>query len=212
MNALKFYLVIFFYIFLFGALGSVYSEITEEIVVPDDNSNPVEISRVQESGSVIEDVVDKLVPKVAATEPVREFVLIIPKIDLEKEVVENVNPADPDEYLPVLNENIAHGKYTRMPDGAVDEGNVYLFAHREWEFEGQNAGFFSKIGELGAGDIAIIKYNGKNYSYIFQSKKLVDVKNVSIYTSESVSPTLTLQTCEGSEKRLIVSFTLVGIE
>ncbi|MBD3280459.1 sortase [Candidatus Dojkabacteria bacterium] len=210
----KFYTIIFVYIFLFGCLGASFSAIDEGKI----DGNGIRESIVAKGLAEVSNSnrVDlQLVPRVEADtnveSTVEEFVLIIPSIGLEQGVIENVDPRYPEIYMPVLDENIAHGKYTRMPDGAVNEGNVYLFAHREWLHNGKDVGFFGRLDELGDGDVAIIRYNGKNYSYKFRAGKVVDVGDVSVYTDGAISPTLTLQTCEGSEKRLMVWFDLIEV-
>ncbi|MBN1331813.1 sortase [Candidatus Dojkabacteria bacterium] len=209
MLRVKVYTILFTYIFLFASLGAVYSDIIGDQGVYPAISVDDLAARNYNSGN--EYLTPAVIPKVQAAVPIEEFVLIIPSIGLEEEVIENIDPVSPEIYMPVLNEHIAHGKYTRMPDGAVEDGNVYLFAHREWQYQGRNSGFFAKIDQLSVGDMAIIKYNGQNYYYKFRSREVVDVKNVSVYTDVAPSPTLTLQTCEGSQKRLIVSFDLTKI-
>ena len=141
----------------------------------------------------------------------REFVIEIQKIGLKRQVVENVDPANSQEYMGVLNHSIAHGKYTRLPDQAVESGNVYLFGHREGEYQGNDVGFFSRLDEVELGDEAIIKFDGNTYIYKFRSSRIVDPTETSVYTPFSSTPMLTLQTCEdGYSKRLILFFDFVG--
>jgi hypothetical protein len=60
-----------------------------------------------------------------------EFLLEISSIKLKQKIYPNVDPINEKEYLGVLEKGIAHGKYTKLPNQAIDSGNVYLFAHNE---------------------------------------------------------------------------------
>jgi LPXTG-site transpeptidase (sortase) family protein len=141
------------------------------------------------------------------------FTLIIPKINLRQKVFENVDPGVEQAYKPVLEQGIAHGKFTRLPDEATSQGNVYLFAHRNGYIGGQDIGFFRRVGELEHGDVAIISYLGKIYTYRFKGKFVISPQDTWVYSPRADQPTLTLQTCEDNEtKRLIVKFTLVSVQ
>lgn len=140
-----------------------------------------------------------------------EFILSIPAISLRKDVMRNIDPSNKDEYMAVLRNSIAHGKYTLLPDQAVDFGNVYLFAHRQGTFDGKDIGFFRRLNEIRFGDEAYINFDGSTYIYKFRSSKIVSPKDTYVYTSYSPTPTLTLQTCEqGFSKRLILTFDFIG--
>lgn len=141
------------------------------------------------------------------------FQLEIPKIALQHNVIENVDPGNEDIYGPILLQNIAQGKYTRLPDEATIDGNVYLFAHRTGVYQGQNVGFFNRLDELKAGDLAVIHYGTKTYTYKFKESFIITPKDTWVYTGAAVTPTLTLQTCEqGQEKRLMVKFDLIEVK
>ncbi len=141
------------------------------------------------------------------------FKLIIPKIGLEKKVYENIDPGLEKVYKPVLEKGIAHGKFTKLPDEATTQGNIYLFAHRNGHVKGQDIGFFRRIGELERGDEAIISYLGQRYIYKFKGRFVITPGDTWVYNARADQPTLTLQTCEDNEtKRLIVKFTLVKVE
>ncbi|MFQ5493509.1 MAG: sortase [Candidatus Dojkabacteria bacterium] len=135
------------------------------------------------------------------------FYLEIPAIGLKKRVVPNVDPTRRGAYLPVIDENVAHGRYTRLPDQATKSGNVYLYAHRDG-----HAGFFNRLDELRNGAKIEIFYNGETFTYKVFRSFVVNRKDTWVYTAQSPSPTLTLQTCEnGSEDRLIVKARLVRV-
>lgn len=137
--------------------------------------------------------------------PDGEFELKVAKIGLSHKVVPNVNPADEAVYGPVINNFIAHGEGTLLPDEAVLNGNVYLFSHRQ--------GIFKRLGELRQGDTAVVRYHGSNYIYQLRESFIITPQDTWVYTPAAASPTLTLQTCEQGEKfRLILQFDLVHIE
>jgi LPXTG-site transpeptidase (sortase) family protein len=129
-----------------------------------------------------------------------EFILSIPRIALKKEVVANVDPSDKAVYLPVIERKVAHGRYTMLPSQATENGNVYLFAHREG-----SGNFFARLGELVTGDRIEVRFSGRTYLYTVSEKFVVGAKDTWVYTGTSALPTLTLQTCEnGNTHRLIV--------
>jgi LPXTG-site transpeptidase (sortase) family protein len=135
------------------------------------------------------------------------FSIVIPKIRLNVAVKANVDPANPAVYLPVLDHEVAHGMYTMLPDQAIHDGNVYLFAHRNG-----NSGYFHRLNELKTGDTVVLNYQGKTYTYRVYQSFVVNTADVWVYTGESAKPTLTLQTCEnGTLQRLIVKAELVSI-
>lgn len=140
------------------------------------------------------------------------FRLQIPSINLNKEVVENVDPGDESVYGPVIAKSVAHGRYTKLPDEAQENGNVYLFAHRDGYIDGKYVGFFKRLGELRDGDVAYIHYAGKKYVYKFLRSFVITPQDTWVYTPESDMPILTLQTCENGESmRLMVQWQLTEV-
>jgi len=161
------------------------------------------------SGIVLGDFSTNGLPQILASSQTQDFRLVIPKIGLSHKVVENVDPASESVYGPVINESIAHGMYTRLPDEAVSNGNVYLFAHREGNYQGNNIGYFNQLDKIAAGDRAEIIYAGKRYVYEFWRNFVITPQDTWVYNGESNFPMLTLQTCEnGLAARLIVQFRL----
>lgn len=141
-----------------------------------------------------------------------EFTLQIPKIGLQHRVIENVSPGTEAQYGPIIEQYIAHGQYTRLPDEATVDGNVYLFAHRDGAKNGRNFGFFKHLDKLTSGDKAYIKYDGKTYTYSLYTAFVINPTDTWVYTGESNFPSLTLQTCEnGEEQRLILKFRLESV-
>lgn len=142
-----------------------------------------------------------------------DFSLQIPKIGLSKDIIPNVDPVRESVYGPVINQYVAHGKYTKLPDEATENGNVYLFAHREGQHNGKDIGFFKDLGEIALGDKAIVHFEGRKYTYEMYKKFVIYPKDVWVYSATANEPTLTLQTCEnGTSQRLIVKFKLVDID
>ncbi len=139
------------------------------------------------------------------------FALEIPSINLKHDIWANTDPRYKEEYIPVLDQYIAHGKFTLLPDEATKDGNVYLFAHRS-NYDGKQNGFFANLDKIKPGDIAYIYYNGITYTYSFRTSKIVEPSETSVYTSQSDTPTLTMQTCNnGLKERLILWWDLVEV-
>lgn len=136
-----------------------------------------------------------------------DFRITIQKIALNEQVVANVDPRSREEYLPIISRNVAHGMFTKLPDQAVNDGNVYLFAHSD----GENP-IFRNLDELESGDLIEIDYLNIQYLYKVDEKFAVAENEVSVYTGESERPTLTLQTCSGEKERLIIKATLVNVQ
>lgn len=142
---------------------------------------------------------------------INNYSIDIPSISLKKNIVPNVDPANKSEYMEVLTHSVAHGKYTLLPDEAIESGNIYLFAHRNGEYNGRDIGFFRNLDKIRSGQEAYIDFNGYRYVYKYRSSKVVSPKDTYVYTAYSSTPTLTLQTCEsGYSKRLILVFDYVG--
>lgn len=138
---------------------------------------------------------------------IEDFSIQIPKISLNKRIVANVDPINTAEYLAVIEKDIAHGKYTLLPFQAKNDGNVYLFAHREG-----SSGFFNRLGELQKGDEILITFNNELYVYSVEEMFVVNPEDTFVYTADSAYPALTLQTCEnGNTQRLIIKSKLISV-
>ena len=75
------------------------------------------------------------------------FGIVIPKIDVNEKIFAEVDPTNPNIYLPILKKGVAHSKGSGYPD---KPGNVFLFAHSSDAFYNvaqYNAVFFL-IGKL----------------------------------------------------------------
>lgn len=143
-----------------------------------------------------------------------DFRLEIPRIGVSKEIVAEVDPRSEEIYGPVIEEAVAHGRFTRLPHEATVDGNVYLFAHREGIApDGRDYGYFNRLDELRPGDRAEVRFRGETYTYQFRESFVIKPEDTWVYTDRASVPTLTLQTCEnGEEDRLIVKFDLISVE
>lgn len=145
--------------------------------------------------------------KVEAIAPVSaQFGLVIPKIGANAPIYPNVDPADPNVYLPILEKGVAHALGTVFP-GVT--GNIYLYAHSTdsfWNVGRYNAIFYL-LKELDYGDEIDVFYNGVRHVYRVVNKIIVDPSDVRWLTDPVSYELLTLQTCwpPGTTlKRLIV--------
>ena len=123
------------------------------------------------------------------------FSILIPKLGIDEQVVPNVNPNNPREYLPVLQHAVAHAKGSVLPG---DPGTVYLFAHSAenwWDIEHYNAIFYT-LSNLSLGDEIDVFYENRRYTYVVTQQIISDPQDVTLLTSaHSGSQRLVLQTC-----------------
>lgn len=135
-----------------------------------------------------------------------QFGIIIPKIAANAPIFPNVDPADSNLYLPILQQGVAHAAGTVFPGVA---GNIYLFAHSTdafWNVGRYNAIFYL-IKELENGDEIDVFFNGIRHIYRVANKLVVDPSEVRYLTHSTSYEQLTLQTCwpPGTTlKRLVV--------
>ena len=135
------------------------------------------------------------------------FSITIPKIGASSKVYPNVDPANPGEFLPLLQNGIAHAKGTVFPGFA---GNVYLFAHStdSWWNVGRYNAVFYLLKNLTAGDPIVVFFENKRHDYVVSRVLIMDAKDVSLISnSQTGEEQLVLQTCwpPGTTwKRLVV--------
>ncbi|MBN1619004.1 sortase [Candidatus Dojkabacteria bacterium] len=145
-----------------------------------------------------------------STIEIKEFSIEIPKIELEHDIKENVNPAQSEIYMPILDQYIAHGLGTALPDEY--NGNTYLFAHSKnsYGWTTPDGGWFTRLDELVLGDTIYIRYNGTLYKYVVEDILIVTPEETYVYRANSWfddTSSLTLQTCYPrgtTDKRLII--------
>ena len=123
------------------------------------------------------------------------FSILIPKLGIDEKVVANVDPTNPDDYLPVLQHAIAHAKGSVFPG---DPGTTYLFAHSTdnwWDVGRYNAVFYT-LNNLSRGDEIDIFFNNRRYTYVVDQQLISDPQDVTLLTQEHTgSSRLVLQTC-----------------
>lgn len=137
-----------------------------------------------------------------------QFSIVIPKIGASAKVFPNINSSDQEEFLPILQQGVAHAKGTVFPG---QKGNVYLFAHSTdnfWDVGRYNAIFYL-LKDLAIGDDVVIFFENLRHNYKVVESKIVDAEDVSyiVDSQKKGEEQLILQTCwpPGTTwKRLIV--------
>ena len=125
-----------------------------------------------------------------------EFSLVIPKINLNVEIFPEIDPSNPEKYLPVLRKGVAHAKGSAYPD--EETGNVFLFGHSTDTFYniGRYNAVFFLINKLQAGDEIDVFYRDKRYKYEAIEAQVVAPDGISSYLEKyKGQKTLILQTC-----------------
>lgn len=124
----------------------------------------------------------------------KEFGLIIPKVGINTAVIPAVNPVDPGEYLEALKKGVAHASTSYFPD---EDGTVYLFSHStnyDWFVSDLNAVFYL-LKNLTEGDLIVVYYKGRQYTYKLREKRVVAPTETSYLIAQKGTKTLILQTC-----------------
>lgn len=125
-----------------------------------------------------------------------DFSILIPKIGASAKIFPNVDPSDPNRFLPILMQGVAHAAGSVFPGM---NGNIYLFAHSTdnfWDVGRYNAVFYL-LKDLARGDEVVIFYKNQRYNYVVQKTQIVDASNVSYLVDSQKQNTqqLILQTC-----------------
>jgi len=139
------------------------------------------------------------------------FSLIIPKIGVNSKVIPSVDPADPVAYSEALKTGVAHASTSFFPD---QNGTVYLFSHStnyDWFVKDLNAVFYL-LKNLNTGDLIVISYKGKLYTYKLTDQRIVASDQISYLTGQPGTRSLILQTCwppGSTAERLLIFADLV---
>jgi len=125
-----------------------------------------------------------------------DFSILIPKIGASAKIFPNVDPSDPNQFLPILLKGVAHAAGSVFPGM---NGNIYLFAHSTdnfWDVGRYNAVFYL-LKDLTKGDEVVIFYKNQRYNYIVQKTQIVDPSDVSylVNSQKQNKQQLILQTC-----------------
>lgn len=135
-----------------------------------------------------------------------DFSLIIPKIQINAKVNDEVDISNDQEYKLALKTGVAHAKGTSFPN---QPGTVYIFGHSTdypWNISRYSA-YFYPLRYLEEGEEIIIVYQGKSFLYQVKEKKVVGAGELEYLLSFNDNDRLVLQTCwpPGTTwKRLIV--------
>lgn len=122
------------------------------------------------------------------------FSLVIPRIGVNAQVFPEVDSGNPQEYLPILNQGVAHAQGSALPD---QSGPVFIFAHSTDSFykvTRYNAAFFL-LRKLDPGDEAFVFYENRKYHYQVAEKKVVAPDKVTEEVQNLTGNWLVLQTC-----------------
>jgi len=136
-------------------------------------------------------------PKEQILTPVdTNFSIVIPAIGASAKVYPNIDPANPDIFLPILQKGIAHAKGTVFPG---IKGNTYLFAHSTdnfWDVGRYNALFYL-LKDVQKGDEIAVFFQGKRHNYVVTGSRIVDPSDVSyiVDARNQTQEQLILQTC-----------------
>lgn len=123
------------------------------------------------------------------------FSILIPKLGIDERIVANVDPNNPNDYLPVLQHAVAHAKGSVFPG---DPGTIYLFAHSTdnwWDVGRYNAIFYT-LSNLSLGDEIVIFFDNRRYNYVVSQQIISDPEDTTLLTGQHTGPSrLVLQTC-----------------
>ncbi|OGH13359.1 MAG: hypothetical protein A3H50_01680 [Candidatus Levybacteria bacterium RIFCSPLOWO2_02_FULL_37_10] len=123
------------------------------------------------------------------------FSILIPRLGASTKVFSNIDPSNQNEFLPILQNGVAHAKGTVFPGMA---GNIYLFAHSTdnfWDVGRYNAVFYL-LKDLKPGDDIIVFFENQRHNYVVTESRVVDAKDISYITqAKTGKEKLILQTC-----------------
>ncbi len=113
-------------------------------------------------------------------------------------VTANVDSTNEQNYLPILNNSLAHFKSTGLPISNV-ENNIVIYGHSISQAYSPSPSnpmvAFSLLHNLKVGDEIIIEIDSRTYKFRMQKSKIVSPTDVSILTGTKGKRTLTLFTC-----------------
>ena len=119
-------------------------------------------------------------------------VIKIPKINLEKGfTVKGDKNNDVEKGIKILEKSDYPNK---------DKGNVILVSHSGTS----SISYFKNLYKLSNGDTVLIIYNGNTYNYKVASKYKIDKTGYANIKRDNSKSTLTLITCEGDDKQIVV--------
>lgn len=123
-----------------------------------------------------------------------DFGIVIPKINANSSIIEDVDPNNANVYQRALTKGVAHALGSSLPNAT---GNVFLFSHSAgnfWEAGKYNAVFYL-LSKMEAEDDIYLYHKGRKYHYVVTGKKSVSPADVSYLSSSYKTNSLTLMTC-----------------
>jgi sortase A len=138
--------------------------------------------------------VQKNDPLISLSPVDEDFSVIIPKINANTKVIQDVDPFDSRIYQVALTRGIAHAKGTSTPD---KPGNTFIFAHSalNWYQANQFNAVFYLLNKLEKGDEIVVYYQKEKYNYKVAETKIIKGNQVDYLSSKPNTNTLTLMTC-----------------
>lgn len=135
---------------------------------------------------------------------IKDFRIVIPKININSNIIDNVDTQKEKEYKEQLKNGVAHAKGSYLPN---ENGPVYLFSHSTdsiFNITQYNAQFYA-LKELAKDDSASIFLNGKEYKYRVTAMQILNPEEIEVIRQTKAD--LIMQTCwpPGTDwQRLIV--------
>jgi LPXTG-site transpeptidase (sortase) family protein len=149
----------------------------------------------------------KIIPDSHPIKPINtDFSIVIPKIQANAKVIDQVDPNNEKEYQIALTKGVAHAKGTGYPG---QNNNVFIFSHSsvDWYMANRYNSVFYLLNKLEKNDEIDLYYKNSKYAYKVREKQIVDPTAVSYLHVTGKGKTVTLMTCwpPGTTlKRLIV--------
>lgn len=153
---------------------------------------------------------EKLLPKInfelVPPEITQDMGLVIPKLYIEEQIVQDVDPTNKAVYMPALREGIAHAAGSNKPG---EGGLGYYFAHSsglDAPMHGGNAVFYL-LNKLESGDEVRIYRGGERHTYQVTTKWVTRADDLGFLRESYDAETIVLQTCwpvGTSRNRLLV--------
>lgn len=143
-----------------------------------------------------------------------EFSILVPKINANAAVIENVDPYRSSIYQQALTKGVAHAAGSAVPGR---QGNTFIFAHSSDNFYNANRynSVFYLLNKMELKDTFYIIKDKKAYEYEVFDTKIVEPDEVNYLTDSAYDQQATLMTCwpPGTTlQRLLVMGKLKNIE
>jgi len=123
-----------------------------------------------------------------------DFGIVVPKINANAKVIENVDPYNSWEYQQSLTQGVAHAKGSSVPG---EDGNVFIFAHSSDNFYNANRynSVFYLLNKLEISDYFYLIKDSVIYKYAVEQTGVVKPENVEYLSPNYGERTAVLMTC-----------------